>query len=416
MVGLGLVRPLEAEWREVLDAAARRRAWPTSREVARLGAKVAELSAAYNDPARARAGMREAGAARLGFAFPRDVPKAAAAVRELVALGRIRLDCEREPLRVLDVGAGLGATTWGVLRALAAAGARGWVEATWLDSDRSALELGLELVKAAPSGPMSLRTRVHGEATPGSVARDLPATPFDLVLLGQLLSELDLQLPGPQRVERHAELIAGSIERHLHEHGSLVVIEPALRDRTRHLHRVRDALLRRPDRPPGLTVFAPCLHAAPCPALEREADWCHEDLPVDVPSWLAPVAQAAGLRREGLTFSYLVLRRDGARLVDSLPAREGHARLRVVSGAMASKGKREAFLCGELESAGGLVPGRARAMRLDRDARPANARWVGAARGELLLVSPPPKLERARIGAESTVEVDAIDLGADESR
>jgi hypothetical protein len=413
MVGLGLVRPLEADWREVLDAAARRRGWPTSHDAARLGAKVAELSAAYNDPERARAGMREAGAARLGFGFPRDVPKAAAAVRELVAVGRVRRDCESEPLRVLDLGAGLGATTWGALRALSAAGGRGWVDATWLDSDRAALELGLEVARAAPPGPMRLRARVHGQGL-GSAARDLPAGRFDLVLVGQLLSELDLELPGPERVERHAALLADSVERHLDEHGSLVVIEPALRDRTRHLHRVRDALLGAADRPPGMTVFAPCLHDARCPALAREADWCHEDLPVDVPSWLVPVAQAAGLRREGLTFSYLVLRRDGARLVDSMPAREGHARLRVVSGAMPSKGKREAFVCGELESAGALVPGRVRAMRLDRDSRPPNAAWAESARGDLLVVAPPPNLERARIDSSSTVV--RVEGAGDESR
>jgi hypothetical protein len=237
---------------------------------------------------------------------------------------------------------------------------------------------------------------------------------FDLVLVGQLLSELDLELPGPERVERHAGLLAGWIERHLHGHGSLVVIEPALRDRTRHLHHVRDALLRLPDRPADLTVFAPCLHAAPCPALARETDWCHEDLPVDVPSWLVPVAQAAGLRREGLTFSYLIMRRDGVRLVDAMPARESHARLRVVSGAMPSKGKREAFLCGELESAGALVPGRAKVMRLDRDARAPNASWADAARGELLVVAPPPKLERARIDSGTVVE--AVEPARDESR
>jgi hypothetical protein len=260
---------------------------------------------------------------------------------------------------------------------------------------------------------MRLRARVHGQGL-GPAARDLGAARFDLVLVGQVLSELDLELPVAERVERHAALLADSVERHLDEHGSLVVIEPALRDRTRHLHRVRDALLRAPDRPPGLTVFAPCLHAAPCPALARETDWCHEDLPVDVPSWLVPVAQAAGLRREGLTFSYLVLRRDGASLVDSIPAREGHARLRVVSGAMPSKGKREAFVCGELESAGALVPGRARAMRLDRDSRPPNAAWAESARGDLLVVAPPPNLERARIDSGSTVE--QVEGADDESR
>ena len=90
MVGLDLVRPLEDDWRDTLDEVARARGWPTSRDVGTLAARVAALSAAYNDELRARAGIRDAGAARLGFAFARDVPKGAAAVRELVTTGELR--------------------------------------------------------------------------------------------------------------------------------------------------------------------------------------------------------------------------------------------------------------------------------------------------------------------------------------
>src|SRR5277367_2734245 len=110
MLGRQLVRPLEDDWRDTLDALARARGWPTTRDVARLGAQVAALSASYNDAARARAAVKDAGAARLGFSFARDVPKGAAAVRELVATGALP---QGRTLRVLDLGAGLGATTWG---------------------------------------------------------------------------------------------------------------------------------------------------------------------------------------------------------------------------------------------------------------------------------------------------------------
>jgi SAM-dependent methyltransferase len=396
MLGLALVRALEDDWREALDAVARRRGWPTSRDVAQLAARVAELSAAYNDPARAQAKLRDAGAARLGFAFPRDVPKAAAAVRELIAAGRLGLDAGGPPLRILDLGAGLGATTWGVLRALQVAGARGVVEATWADSDAAALELALELARSRPPGALELRVTVCHRRF--ASLDELGS--FDLVLAGQLISELDVGRPEPERLEAHSALVERWLDRSVREHGSLVLVEPALRERTRHLHRLRDAVRRS-----GVTVFAPCLHGAPCPALAREADWCHEDLPVDVPPWLAPIARAAGLRREGLTFSYLVLRKDGATLADALQVPAGRARLRVVSDALRSKGKREAFVCGELSSAGALVPGRVRAMRLDRDARGGNAAWERASRGEILAIAPAPQLERARIDAGSVVDV-----------
>jgi hypothetical protein len=74
MLGSSFVRPLEEPWRDALDAVARSRGWPTSREVARLAAKVTELSAVYNDPCVARATVRASGPARLAFSFPRDVP------------------------------------------------------------------------------------------------------------------------------------------------------------------------------------------------------------------------------------------------------------------------------------------------------------------------------------------------------
>jgi hypothetical protein len=212
--------------------------------------------------------------------------------------------------------------------------------------------------------------------------------PFDLVMVGQVLSELDRELDDGARVARHAERI-GALMASLDERGSLVIVEPALRDRTRHLHRLRDALLATR----AVTVFAPCLHADPCPALDRESDWCHEDLPVDLPPWLVPIARAAGLRWQGLTFSYLVLRKDGRTLEDALPA---GARLRAVSQLIVSKGKKEAFLCGRRAS--GAHGERLLAVRLDRDASDANRDWSTLGRGDLFtaaeLVLPRPRIAR----------------------
>ena len=391
----GLARPLEEDWRDALDAVARSRGWPTSRDVARLAARVVELSAAYNDPGRARAAARDAGAARLGFSFPRDVPKGAGAVRELVAAGVLPLD---RTLRVLDLGAGLGATTWGFARALAAAGFAGAIEATWVDVDEQALELATSILRARAGreGAVELRARTRTAAAAASAG----VGPFDVVLVGQVLSELDVSSPGDLRRRRHAALLRSLLDERTEQGGAIVVIEPALRDRARHLHRVRDDLAAG-----GATIFAPCLHAAPCPALTRESDWCHEDLAVDLPEWLVPVARAAGLRREGLTFSYLVLHRGPRRLADAIDARPGAARLRVVSGEIRTKGKLEAFVCGELAGPDRAVAARARLMRLDRDRTPGNAAWDQAARGDVLVVTPPPKLERPRITSMSAVAV-----------
>lgn len=414
VIGLGLVRPLEDDWRDILDRIAQRHRWPTSRDVKKLADCVAELSRTYNDSERARSPLSESGAARLGFSFVRDVPKGAAAVRELVSTGAITaasvpshdadarhaadgvdrgaLPAGSRAVRVLDVGAGLGAMTWGVVRALRAAGAAHAVDATWVDDDAGAMNIGAEIVRERAA---DVRVR--------SVARRLDHTDdlgrFDLVVVGNVLSELDVPLSDGARTARHVEIVRRLLERHVEAHGSLVVVEPALRDRTRRLHRVRDALAEL-----GFSIFAPCLHRAPCPALERESDWCHEDLPIDLPEWLVPVARAAGLRYQRLTFSYLVLRRDAARLRDAIGSRPGTTKLRVVSERRTTKGKCEAFLCGDFRSAvGSPTVARACVARLDRDRTDANETWNELRRGEVLEVDPSPEVGRPRIGRDTAV-------------
>jgi ribosomal protein RSM22 (predicted rRNA methylase) len=302
---------------------------------------------------------------------------------------------------VLDVGAGLGATTWGVARALAAAGAKGSIEATWVDASARALDVAAEIVAARDGrDPVTVAAR----CIPQGVGKALPDGVFDLVLLGQTLSELDLELDAPARIARHATLLSSLLGR-AETNGALVVIEPALRDRTRHLHAVRDAMLGSPSPP---TLFAPCLHANACPALGVAGDWCHEDLDVDLPSWLVPIAQGAGLRWQGLTFSYLVLRRDSQTL-ESAAAR-GPSTVRVVSGMLRTKGKRELFLCGQL----GAGAGRVRAMRLDRHANEANAAWDNLAKGDIVDVAPPLDPERPRVLPETRVAAVGEQLGRDE--
>ncbi len=403
-----LVRPLEAPYQDVIDAVLRKRHAPTTQDVAALGPRVAALSHAYN------AGLAGDGAkvkvpieARIAFSFARDVPKGAGAVRELVRTGVLSTTGERT-LRVVDLGAGLGAMTWGIARAITAAAkatgeAPARIEALLVDEDAEALggaaalaaEIAARLGPDAP--PLTVRTRVERLA-PGMV---LPEA--DLVILGQVLSELDVALEPAARVARHAALIADLLARVVAPDGALVVVEPALRERTRHLHAVRDHLAAA-----GTTIFAPCLHASGCPMLTTEGEWCHEDLPVDLPPWVVPLARAAGLRWQRLTFAYLVLRRDGQRLFDRAPHAAGEGtrvHLRVVSELMRTKGKAEIFGC-TAEAA------RVRMRRLDRDAATtgpgasATAAWSSLGRGDVVTITgASPIDERGRVSAVAEIDV-----------
>jgi ribosomal protein RSM22 (predicted rRNA methylase) len=389
-----LVRPLEAGWEDVLSAvlAPMQRPSLSMKDVARLAPKVAELSRAYNSGQAE--GTRKALPleARIAFSFPRDVPKGAGAVRELVASGALRVPggadgLDGRPLRVVDLGAGLGAMTWGLVRALTAAGGTGRVEALLIDEDAAALQKAQAIAQAARAAfgaqlvELAIETRVQNVA---ALSSSMPAK-ADVVLVGQLLSEMAPRASEEERLAHHAELLERLLRDVVAPDGSLVVIEPALRDRTRHLHAVRDRIL---EAGRGASVFAPCLHAARCPVLTTEDGWCHEDMPVDLPTWLAPLARAAGLRWQGLTFSYLVLRTDGRAL--GVPASVAHAerasfvRFRAVSELLPSKGKAELWTCG----ADGT---RLRLRRLERDMGEEDGVPFGELlRGDIVTLSTPP--------------------------
>lgn len=357
-------------------------------EGAALTAAVVELSRAYNGlPGATSTRGPRALAARLRFSFPRDVAKGACAVAELVAAGALAGN-----VRVLDVGAGLGAMTLGVALALARAHKTGSIDAVWVDEDADAMDVGRAVVAHAGAvGGVGLRVTAASQRD----ARATSGRDFDLVLAGQVLSEMDTGDDEPARAAAHAEWLEALLRERVSDHGSLVVVEPALRDRTRHLHRVRDALVTRK----GVTLFSPCLHAEPCPALASPHDWCHEDRAIDLPEWLAPLAKAAGLRWQGLTFTYLVLRKDGLTLREAVRARGGVAR--VVSAPLVSKGKRELSLCGEFRAGDRTVSLRRKVALLDRETRGRDA-WDGAERGDLLSFDPPLDADAHRVRPEET--------------
>jgi SAM-dependent methyltransferase len=368
-----LVHPLEREWKVVLVRVLRSLGSSID-DVSRLGARVAELSRAYNEGAAEGKKTKLPLDARIAFSFPRDVPKGAAAVRELIREGTLAAPPDR-PLRILDLGAGLGAMTWGILRALGTTHA----EAMLVDEDPDVLKAATAIARERAASGLAITTRV------GTVAQYTDAK-ADIAVLGQVLSELDPRADAEARLATHAALVL----RVLAHADTVVIVEPALRDRTRHLHALRDRVVAA-----GAHVHAPCLHSKACPALAVEGDWCHEDLAaIDLPDWVTPIARAAGLRWQGLTFSYLVLRKDP-------PARmpANGIRFRVTSDLLRSKGKVELFACCESGD-------RPRIRRLERE----GAELDDLERGDVVTIRSasapaPPIDERGRIAKQVSIDV-----------
>jgi thiamine-phosphate diphosphorylase len=348
-------------------------------DAARLARSLASLSQAYNTEGTAR---REHLAARLGFSFVRDVPKSLVALAESLPRWALRFasadDSKQAPatnLKIVDVGYGLGATTTGALLGLATmlriahAGRseppsilRVEVIAYEPDSEVRAVAITLmgELRELWSSQRMQVALNVVSTLEEAKVA----AKNAGLILFGQVLSEMHQQDDEEERAAKHATMLRDFVS---HEHDPLLlVVEPALRERSRHLHRVRQGLIvgdahdpksmaRDVGRhlaqhvgqhvgQPGWQLLGPCTHQNTCPMLARESDWCHEDVDLDLPEELVGLARAAGLRFQGLTFSYMLLGRTAETAKSAMPL-TSNIRARTVSRVRAQKGKSEVLLC-----------------------------------------------------------------------
>ena len=212
--------------------------------------------------------------------------------------------------------------------------------------------------------------------------------PYDLMIMANCLNELFLAATDPS-VERAA--IVAQLLPFLAPHGTIMIVEPALRQTARALHHVRNHLLKQ-----GLcTVYSPCLHERACPALGHPDDWCHEERPWQTPSMVAAIDREVGFIKDALKFSYLLLRKDGRTIVPRSPQT-----FRVVSELRELKGEKRAWLCNET--------GRPEVGRLDRLASPKNAAVDDWHRGAIVQIERIVRKERdGKVSALGRIERDA---------
>lgn len=323
--------------------------------------------------------------AYLLYFLPVNYAKVAGLLREMPAL-------PAHPLRILDVGSGPGTAALAVLDHLARFGQTGHhgSEVIAVDRNREAVQEAEALWTLLSGGraekPVCAFRARQADAERADAKAPWKQGPFDLVILANSLNELHCSAADPvaDRVK-----VLESLLKALAPDGTLMVIEPALRETTRALHHVRDRLVAG-----GLaTVYSPCLHERPCPALARKDDWCHEERPWAPPAVVREIDRAVGFIKDALKFSYLLLRKDGLTV-----AERDAGVYRVVSEVMVMKGDRRAWLCNQ--------EGRSLVGRLEKARSEANAAFDRWHRGAIVRVD---QIERrgavGRIGSEAKVEL-----------
>ena len=200
-----------------------------------------------------------------------------------------------------------------------------------------------------------------------------------MVTLGNVLNEMEERRakPGHQLSDRMRELLEDASTM-LMENGLIFAVEPGTRQGGRMISHLRKNALGGPEEengedlasmalreelstrreeedwedeedlllPPLFRPLSPCPHSGPCPMLNRRTTaWCHVNAPADqAPEELRALSARAGLNKESISLSFLLLQKlaDG----EDLPAPSRGRRLaaRIVS---------DAFLVPDL-------PGRAR--------------------------------------------------------
>ena len=374
---------IDASFLAALDEVAREEKLMIREASRALVGAIQEVSASYNELGRDPRARRPATssssalAARLHFFLPRDVGKAYEAARDL--LPRLQ---PGTTLRAVDVGAGLGASALGLAMLVRDQRPDLQLELTLLDDDRGAMRIAEKLfARVFPS----LAPSVHFRVEPLSAFA--PDGDVDLVLASNVLCELERGADASLRADRIAALVH-RWGRGLAPDGHLVLIEPALKSTARALQQQRGRLLA-----VGFSIIAPCTHRVSCPLLVDENDWCHEDRAISLPSALIPIARAAGLHFEGLTFSYLVATRS--------PSSLGRTTGRVVAPTREAKGKRSLTICfAGPDAEEGRV---ALYERLDRHRGASHEAWQAAERGSVLAMTPWP--EPGRLDADVVVEM-----------
>ena len=275
---------------------------------------------------------------------------------------------------VLDLGSGPGPLAFAAMDA-------GGMEVTAADRSRPALELARELAIQAEA---SLGTRHWDPLAKG----DLPDGEFDLVSMGHILNELYAKDPAADA--QRARLCEDALRR-VKPGGSLLLIEPALRDTSRALLRVRDLLVAR-----GYAVRAPCLWRGACPALVKETDWCHGERDWQMPRLVEQLARAAGLHKEALKMSYLAVAPRG----EAWPEPPSGRPFRIVSEPLEGKGRRRYIGCGP--------EGRLGLALQDKHVNPGNEAFGRLNRGDVIAITETePRGDGLALSDQSQVQVVA---------
>jgi SAM-dependent methyltransferase len=279
---------------------------------------------------------------------------------------------ESRPFRMLDLGSGTGTAVWSMLL-FSMIELRGDREFQFLLTD--ALEANLRDAETFYSefrSHVRATFKVSGRCkqldfSDGAAFEKLTSSSgqFDLITMMNALNELP---------EENDEGLIERIFRSLSDDGAFILVEPGTRELSRRALRFRDRVVK-----VGGFVFSPCVRSGNCPALDRESDWCHTDVPWQRPEFIECIDDKVGTLRLSLKSTYFVFRKMDANVVDPLlGSRDFFETGRVVSEVFHERGRARAILCNQ--------SGRREYLLNLRDSKPGNMAFAELERYDIIRV------------------------------
>jgi len=191
----------------------------------------------------------------------------------------------------LDLGSGPGPLSFALLDA-------GFERSFALDASPRALNLAQELAKQrGPEYRARLQTQVWRRGQKLELKGVFEGARPDIAVYGHVLNEFP-GLSERQAVLKDVSLFMQACGADRIRH---LVLEPALRQSSRDLLALREAVLG-----PNTRILGPCFTQKPCPALKLDDQTCHGAVHWQVPGLIQRLAHAARLGKEDLSMAWLV--------------------------------------------------------------------------------------------------------------
>lgn len=282
-------------------------------------------------------------------------------------------------VRVLDIGCGHGAGMFGVYYALKNAKT---ISLSGIDRSAVMLRKCRKIASRMKKDDSQLRVRLYRHRLQDAILLKTRKK-FDVIILANALAEIVQDELIPQKYIEQ-------IFRYVTDDGVVVIIEPASRNLSRRLMRLRDALLQNKTS----HILLPCLHENTCPLIgaRKGKEWCHQSR-----AWLPPFFMKMlnkTLHREinRLKFSYLVLSKKQYQ-------ENVETDFLVVSDMLKEKGRQKCYLC--------TPAGRAELVRLNKMKNRKNQNFDRISRGDIITLHDIKRIKQNswRIEATSSVTI-----------